>query len=220
MRTSSSFLVHAGAVRDGAQEHRLPPREAPVMMPPQDADRHASRPWTQRERRVVVRGFLGRCSIAVEPLVIALFFAALPVAMLLRGQQIVKLVAPIFAFGALGFMAYAVVLMLPSTRALIDSFGRISIIDGYIRYRCVPEGKDRYYVAVLDERRRQLGEWELAGRPAALDRAELWPALVEFSPHGGIFRIDGRPTGGSPTTSPRWGSGHRPPGQTTTPMRV
>ncbi|MBV8152667.1 MAG: hypothetical protein JOY59_13985 [Candidatus Eremiobacteraeota bacterium] len=56
----------------------------------------AERPWTRAERRVVIRGFLGRLTIAIEPLIVALFFFALPIGLRLRGQEFALMVAPIF----------------------------------------------------------------------------------------------------------------------------
>lgn len=144
-----------------------------------------------------MRGFWGRLAIAVEPFTIAIFFIALSAGLLLRRQEGAILIAPIFGVAALLFLAYAVVLMVSVTRAVIESFGSIFVVDGYVRYRAV-EARFRdtvYLVAVLDEQRNVLGEWPLAQRPPALDRADPWPALVEFTPYGGIHRIDGRSTG-------------------------
>ena len=157
----------------------------------------ARRPWRPAERRVVMRGFWGRLAIAVEPLTIALFFVALSAGLLLRHQEGAILIAPIFGVAAVLFLTYAVVLMLSVTRAVLETFGPIWVVDGYVRYRAL-ETKFReliYVVAVLDEGRNVLGEWPLAKRPPALDRADPWPALVEFTPYGGIHRIDGRSTG-------------------------
>ncbi len=52
-----------------------------------------------------------------------------------------------------------------------------------------------------------LGEWPLGTRPRALDRRELWPALIEFCRYGGILRIDGRSTGVLPEHLPPLGIG-------------
>ena len=169
----------------------------------------ATRPWRPAERRVVLRGFWGRFLIAIEPLVIAAFFVALCVVLLARKQEGAVLIAPIFAVASLLFLTYATILMVPVTRALIETFGSICIVDGYVRYRELTE-KDRdtrYFVAVLDERRVVLGEWPLADRPNALSQASRWPALVEFTPYGGIHRIDGRSTGTLPDDMPAFGIG-------------
>jgi hypothetical protein len=165
----------------------------------------ASRPWTSAERRVVLRGFWGRLSIAIEPLIVAMFFSLLPIALVLRKQEAALLLAPIFGFGAVAFSAYAVVLMLPSTRALFETFGRIYSVDGYVRYRGDELG--RYHAAVLDAERAVLGEWELSGRPRALDVRDTWPALVEYCSYAGILRIDGRSTGVLPERIPPLGIG-------------
>jgi len=169
----------------------------------------ASRPWTKAERRVVMRGFMGRSLIAIEPLVVAAFFSLLPLGMILRKYDAALILSPIFGGAALAFLAYAIVLMVPSTRALIESFKRIYKLDGYVRYRREfrEDEPPSYFVAVLDAERRLLGEWPLATRPPAFERRDLWPALIEFSPHGGIVRIDGRSTGVLPDSLPPLGIG-------------
>jgi hypothetical protein len=169
----------------------------------------ARRPWRLSERRVVHRGFWGRFFIAVEPLTICLFFAVLAVGLLVRHQDGAIFVAPIFAGASVLFAIYATVLMLPVTRAVIETFGPIWIVDGYVRYRMelVPFQDPSYYVAVLDERGDVLGEWPLDRRPQALDRADPWPAHVEFTAYGGVLRIDGRSTGVLPDDIPAMGIG-------------
>jgi len=169
----------------------------------------AARPWRPAERRVVLRGFWGRFAIAVEPLVIAGFFVALCVVLIARKQDGALLIAPIFGIAAVLFLAYATILMVPATRALLETFGSICIVDGYVRYReLLARGHDpRYFVAVLDERRVVLGEWPLATRPSAMGLAARWAALVEFTPYGGIHRIDGRSTGTLPDDLPAFGVG-------------
>jgi hypothetical protein len=99
--------------------------------------------------------------------------------------------------------------MWPVTRALLETFRPIAVVDGYVRYRAVeiPGCEPTYYVAVLDERQTVLGEWALAARPPALERAEPWPALVEFTRNAGIHRIDGQPTGVLPDDLPPLGIG-------------
>ena len=57
----------------------------------------ADRPWRPAERRVVLRGFWGRLTIAIEPFVIAIFFVVLPLLLLLRKTDTAIFVAPIFA---------------------------------------------------------------------------------------------------------------------------
>jgi hypothetical protein len=169
----------------------------------------ARRPWRELERRVVQRGFWGRFFIAVEPLTISLFFAFLAVGVLMQQHDGAIFVAPIFAVASVLFAIYATVLMYSVTRAVIESFGSIWIVDGYVRYRMqlVPFQDPEYYVAVLDDQREVLGEWLLDRRPDALDRGEPWPAHVEFTEFGGVLRIDGRSTGVLPDDIPALGIG-------------
>ena len=156
----------------------------------------AARPWTRAERRVVLRGFLGRFLVAIEPLLVAAFFSLLPIGLLLRKQDTALLLAPIFGSAALAFLAYAVVLMIPSTRALLETRSPIYIVDGYIRYRRDDSGTEApYHVAVLDAEGRTLGEWPLREWPTSIGERDLWPAMVEFSEFGGVHRIDGHSTG-------------------------
>jgi hypothetical protein len=167
----------------------------------------ARRPWRTAERRVVQRGFWGRFFIAVEPLTISLVFAALAVGLLVRHQEGAIFVAPIFAGASVLFAIYATVLMTPVTKAIIETFGSIRIVDGYVRYRehLAPFQDPVYFVAVLNERGDVLGEWPLDRRPAAIDRGGPWPAHVEFTPYGGVLRIDGRSTGVLPDDVPALG---------------
>jgi hypothetical protein len=170
----------------------------------------SARPWTAAERRVVFRGWCGRLAIAIEPLIIAIFFGAMTIALFVRGQDSAKFVGPIFGTGSLAFLAYAIVLMVPSTRALIESFGSIYRVDGYVRYRAARRYEDEapsYFVAVLDASEHELGEWPLGGRPGAMDAADKWPALVEFTGIGGVLRIDGRSTGVLPDSITPFGVG-------------
>jgi hypothetical protein len=156
----------------------------------------ASRPWSRAERRVVLRGFLGRFVIAIEPLAVAFFFSLLPIGLLLRKQETALILAPIFGFAALLFLAYAIVLIVPSTHALLETLSPIYIVDGYIRYRRQDsETESPYRVAVLDAERKQLGEWPMREWPLSIGERDMWPAMVEFSEFGGIHCIDGRPTG-------------------------
>lgn len=167
-----------------------------------------SRPWTRAERRVVLQGFFGRLSVAIEPLIVGAFFSLLPVGLFLRKQETALLLTPVFGLAGLGFLAYAIILMVPCTRALIETFGPIYIVDGYVQYlRRAENGHISYSVAALDADRVILGEWPLSAWPKAIGERELWPALVEFSPHGGIHRIDGRPTGVLPASMPALGIG-------------
>ena len=190
---------------------QLPKQPTAVLQRTFEARRAvAARPWTRAERRVVNRGFWGYFFIAIEPAIIALLFALLAVTLLLRKQETAVFVAPIFFCASLAFAAYAIVLLTAPVRALAESFGSIFNVDGYVRYRSQRRFADEpptYYVAVLDAEQQELGEWPLRERPAALDRGDLWPAVVEFTPYGGILRIDGRSTGTLPEEFPAFGIG-------------
>ncbi len=158
---------------------------------------------------MVRRGFWGRFFIAVEPLTISLFFAVLAIGLIVQQHNGALFVAPIFAVASVLFAIYATVLMYSVTRAVIESYGSIWIVDGYVRYReqLVPFQDPNYFVAVLDERKDVLGEWLLDRRPDALDRVDPWPAHVEFTEFGGVLRIDGRSTGVLPDDIPALGIG-------------
>jgi hypothetical protein len=165
------------------------------------------RPWSAAERRVVLRGFLGRLTIAIEPLLIGVFFGLLPVFLLLRHQEAAVFAAPIFAFAAIAFFAYAIVLMVPPTRAVFQTFEPIYTVDGYIRYRAERTATPQFFVAVLDADHHVLGEWPLREWPASIGNRDLWPVIVEFSRYGGIHKIDGHPTGVLPTEISPFGVG-------------
>jgi hypothetical protein len=155
----------------------------------------ARRPWTRAERLVVIHGFLGRLTIAIEPLVVAIFFALLPIGLMLRHQEITVLIAPIFALASIAFLVYAIWLMASPTRAVFETFRPIYTVDGYVRYRISQSGEREYYVAALDANRFVLGEWPLREWPHAIGDQDTWPVIVEFSWYGGIHKIDGRSTG-------------------------
>jgi hypothetical protein len=171
-----------------------------------DAD-VARRPWTRAERRVVLRGFFGRLTIAIEPLVVAVFFTILPIALVLRREEIALLLAPIFGCAALAFLAYAIVLIVPAAHAVLETFAPIYTVDGYIRYRTAQNGEPEYYVAALSADRKTLCEWPLREWPRSIGRRDLWPVVVEFSRYGGVHKIDGRPTGVLPATIAAFGVG-------------
>lgn len=190
--------------------HRI--GKIPYMRPRHalDSSQVASRAWTRAERRVVLRGFLGRLTIAIEPLIVGIFFLLLPIALLLRKQEIALFVTPIFGLAAILFTAYAIALMIPCTRAIVETFSPIYLVDGYIRYRQASSAntpEPEYYVAVLDANRKKLGEWPLREWPKSIGERELWPVLVEFSPYGGIHKIDGRSTGVLPAEISPFGVG-------------
>lgn len=167
----------------------------------------ARRPWTRAERRVVLRGFLGRLTIAIEPMIVAVFFAVLPVALLLRRQEVALLMAPVFALVAVAFFVFAIVMIAPSAHAVMETFAPIYTVDGYVRYRATETSPPQYYVAVLDANRMPLGEWPLRQWPASIGQRLMWPVVVEFSEYGGIHKIDGRSTGVLPTEIAPFGVG-------------
>jgi len=167
----------------------------------------ARRPWTRAERRVVLRGFFGRFTIAIEPLIVAVFFALLPIGMLLRGQEVALLMAPVFALAALGFLAFAIAMIVPSAHAVLETFAPIYTVDGYVRYRATETSPPQYYVAVLDANRMTLGEWPLRQWPSSIGERLMWPVVVEFSEYGGIHKIDGQSTGVLPAEIAPFGVG-------------
>lgn len=156
------------------------------------------RAWTKAERRVVIQGFLGRAAIAIEPVVCGAVFAALTYGLVARGLWFLT---PIFGLAVVAFAAYALVMLLAPTRALLKTYGPIYIVDGYVRYR-EPDPKSdedsNGYVAVLLHDKRLCYEWPSFGS-RALPLGTV-PALVEFSEFGGIHTIDGRSTGVLPKT--------------------
>jgi hypothetical protein len=97
--------------------------------------------------------------------------------------------------------------MLPSVRAMFETFAPIYVVDGYVRYRVAQGVLPEYYVAVLSPDRQVLGEWPLREWPVSIGKRELWPVLVEFSRYGGIHKIDGRPTGVLPSEIAPFGVG-------------
>jgi hypothetical protein len=116
------------------------------------------------------------------------------------------ILSPIFGMGVIACIFYALALMLAPTRALIQTFRPIFIVDGYVRYR-PPDAESPVdsngYVAVLTEDQEVACEWPTLGEVPL--RAATVPALSEFSAYGGVHRIDGRPTGVLPDRMPRLG---------------
>lgn len=175
-----------------------------------DSSQVATRPWRRDERRIVLRGWLGRLAIAIEPFFLGLFFAFLPIGMRMRHQDMWLFVAPIFGMAALAFVSYAIALMAPATRALLETFSPILVVDGYVRYRREqPSNRTptQYHVAVLSHDRKQLGEWQLREWPSSIGEQDTWPVIVEFTPYGGIHKIDGRSTGVLPDDIAPFGIG-------------
>jgi hypothetical protein len=163
------------------------------------------RPWTPAERKIVVQGLLGRLVIAIEPVICMLVFGALtacliflplPASANMTRWEAAVVIAPIFGLATVAFALYAVCLLIAPVRAVMQTFSPIYIVDGYVRYR----RRDRHseidsngYVAVLNDERRMLAEWETLGRDPIPDLTR--PALIEFTHFGGIHRIDGKSTG-------------------------
>ena len=165
----------------------------------------ARRPWTKSERRIVLRGFFGRSLQAIEPAVCFVVFAALAAGLIffplsadakLTHTEAAVVIAPVFGFAALCFLLYAAGVMLAPVRALLHTFSPVFVVDGYVSQRRPDRDSDfesNGYIAVLNEERRTIAEWPSMGDVTLQDAVR--PALVEFSFHGGIHRIDGKSTG-------------------------
>ncbi|MDB5026800.1 MAG: hypothetical protein JWO66_489 [Candidatus Eremiobacteraeota bacterium] len=173
------------------------------------------RPWTRAERRVVLTGFFGRLSIAIEPMLCGLVFGAITLGVFFAPKLSPRwvnpdiiIIAPVFGLGVLACAAWALGTMLAPVRALVHTLRPIYLVDGYIRYR----GRDTTssidsngYVAVLTEDRIIACEWATLGTIELPDLSR--PALCEFSEYGGVHRVDGRSTGVLPDRIPALGVG-------------
>jgi hypothetical protein len=165
------------------------------------------RPWTRAERHVVLTGFFGRLTIAVEPVLCGLVFAAITLGVfwaprLSHGKVLpdIIVIAPIFGLGFLACAVWALGVMLAPTRALAHTLRPVYVVDGYIRYR----GRDAHsaadcngYVSVLTDDRVIACEWPTLGEIELPDLTR--PALCEFTEYGGVHSIDGRSTGVLPS---------------------
>jgi hypothetical protein len=173
------------------------------------------RPWTRAERRVVLYGFFGRLSIAVEPLLCGMVFAAITVGVFFaprlshgRVNADIVVIAPVFAFGVVACAAWALGVMFAPARALAHTLRPIYVVDGYIRFRRrdTRSAEDSNgYIAVLTEDLTIACEWPTLGEIELTDHER--PALCEFSEYGGVHRIDGRGTGVLPGKIPALGVG-------------
>jgi hypothetical protein len=173
------------------------------------------RTWRRSERLVVIHGFLGRMCIAIEPILCGTMFLALTIGMLIvrtdpahPADHNMVMLSPIFGLGVVACIFYAIALMLAPTRALIQTFRPIFIVDGYVRYRAPDTDSpvdSNGYVAVLTEDGSIACEWAAVGEIPL--RAATIPALTEFSEYGGVHRIDGRSTGVLPDRIARFGVG-------------
>jgi len=171
------------------------------------AKRLIRRPWTRQERRVVLTGFFGRLTIAVEPLLCGFVFAAITLGVFFAPRLSPKyvlpdivVIAPVFALGVVACAVWTLGVMLAPSRALFQTLRPIYVVDGYIRYR----RRDAHsaadcngYVAVLTEDRAVACEWPTLGEIELSDATR--PALCEFSEYGGVHNVDGRSTGVLPS---------------------
>ena len=180
----------------------------------------AFRPWRAAERRVVVRGVIGRAVTALEPAAIGvlLLWVAIVLASRISFDQGRLIhaempIALIFAPVALAFFVYAGWLVSEPLRALRQTFKPIFIVDGYLRTRGRDDFSERGscgYVAALTADLRVAGEWPARG-PSEYPHS-LRAAMLEFTEYGGLHAIDGRPTGILPSDFPAFGVGaNRPP---------
>jgi hypothetical protein len=173
------------------------------------------RSWTRAERRIVLMGFFGRLSIAIEPMLCGLVFGIITfgvfVAPRLSPQWVnpdIVIIAPVFGLGIVGCAVWALAVMFAPVRALAHTLRPIYVVDGYIRYRCrdADSAEDSNgYVAVLTEDRSVACEWPTLGEVELPNDAR--PALCEFSEYGGVHSIDGRSTGVLPSRMPALGVG-------------
>ncbi|MDB5095335.1 MAG: hypothetical protein JWO85_3436 [Candidatus Eremiobacteraeota bacterium] len=173
------------------------------------------RPWTRAERRVVLMGFFGRLSIAIEPLLCGIVFSVITFGIFAAPRLSprwvnpdIVIIAPVFGLGVLGCAAWALGVMLAPVRALYHTTRPIYIVDGYIRYRrrdAASSADTNGYIAVLTEDRAVACEWPTLGHVELPDLAKA--ALCEFTEYGGVHTIDGRATGVLPKRLPALGVG-------------
>jgi hypothetical protein len=173
------------------------------------------RPWTRAERGIVLMGFFGRLSIAIEPMLCGLVFGIITfgvfVAPRLSPQYVhpdIVIIAPVFGLGVLGSALWALCVMFAPARALAHTLRPIYVVDGYIRYRsrdAASADDSNGYVAVLTEDKTVACEWPTLGEVELPNTAR--PALCEFSEYGGVHSIDGRSTGVLPARMPALGVG-------------
>ncbi len=177
------------------------------------------RPWTRAERRVVLMGFFGRLTIAIEPLLCGLVFAAITFGVFAAPRLSPRwvnpdiiVIAPVFGVGVLACALWALGTMLSPARALWHTRRPIYVVDGYIRYRKRDASSVEWsngYVAVLTAERSVACEWPTLGERELPDATR--PALCEFSEYGGVHAIDGRLTGVLPARIPALGVGNPRP---------
>jgi hypothetical protein len=173
------------------------------------------RPWTRAERRVVLTGFFGRLTIAIEPLLCGIVFTVITLGVFAAPRLSPKyvnpdivIIAPVFGLGVLACVAWALAVMLAPARALAHTLRPIYVVDGYLRYRGRDDRSDEDcngYVAVLTENGRVACEWPTLGEVELPNHTR--PALCEFSEYGGVHAVDGRRTGVLPDRIPTFGVG-------------
>jgi hypothetical protein len=203
-------MIETNTIIHGIKPSRLTADERARML--------IRRPWTRSERTVVLWGFFGRLSIAIEPILCGLVFAAITVGVFLAPrlsprwvQPDIIIIAPVFAIGFAGCVVWAIGVMLAPARALFHTLRPIYLVDGYIRYRPRDEhssARENGYFAVLTEARTLACEWPTLG-PTELPNLTR-AALCEFSEYGGVHAIDGHPTGVLPARIPALGVGMSP----------
>ncbi len=175
----------------------------------------AYRPWTEKERQVVMRGVWGRSAIAIEPFLGCVVFAFFTWGIIVRANaqpdHSLIVIAPLFALASVAFGIYMVAVMFAPLRALAQTYRPIFIVDGYVRYREPDEHCDDDaigYVAALFEDKTVACEWEWPGTVRLENRTI--PARIEFSVYGGIHKIDGINTGVLPEHLPTLAIGIAP----------
>ncbi len=168
------------------------------------------RNWTRAERAIVLQGFFGRLTLAIEPAICAAGFLGLTLGLVFNKNKEIIILAPIFALGVVTFAIYMVAVMVAPVRALFHTSRPIYIVDGYVRYRGRDEHSDEDsngYIAVLTDDQRVACEWPTIGDIEL--PPDTRPALCEFSEYGGVHTIDGRSTGVLPKKITRLGVGGR-----------
>jgi hypothetical protein len=194
MNDTTETMIH------GFRASRLTPLERESLL--------IRRAWTRAERSIVLHGFFGRLTIALEPALCTAVFLALTLGMVFNSNKEIIILAPIFGLGVVSFAIYTVAVMVAPVRALLQTLRPIYIVDGYVRYRGRDERSEEDsngYIAVLTEEQRVACEWPTLGEIELPPNTR--PALCEFSEFGGVHTIDGRPTGVLPAKIPSFGVG-------------
>ena len=159
-------------------------------------------------------GFFGRLSIALEPLLCGLVFAAITFGIFAAPRLSphwvnpdIVIIAPVFGVRCprvrrVGDRRDA--RAGPRARRTRCDRSTSSTVTFAIRRRDERSADDTNgYVAVLTDDKTVACEWPTLGQVELPDRAR--PALCEFSEYGGVHTIDGRATGVLPTRIPALG---------------